>query len=135
MIELSPWALLNLGETLSVVPAAACVQSVRRSTGGQVLDSRELGLHPLTWSPTEPGSCIVEFPSARELLTRYVGVAAPGWAVCQLTVGTLTAEDFDAIVHTALVPVDYYVALNQATDPRWREYEHRYGDAIHHLLP
>lgn len=147
MIRLSPGALLNLGETLSIDPAVPNTTgaiTIRRFTGGPVLLSQETTAQPLVWTPTEPGAYIVEFRSAHEVLTRYVGVVAPGWAVCQLTIGALTSDDFDAVVHppqstpqpqsspqSSPVPVDYYITLHQAEDERWRNYEHRYGDAIH----
>ncbi|MEI8196836.1 MAG: hypothetical protein WCI73_13130 [Phycisphaerae bacterium] len=137
MICLSPGALLNLGESLSIAvstPGTAGTVTIRRFTGGPAVLTEELSSQPLSWTPPAAGSYIVEFQAGGTVLTRYVGVVAPGWAVCQLTIGAFTSEDFDATVHpsqSAPVPVDYYITLKQAREPRWHEYEQRYGDTIH----
>ncbi|MGE9296060.1 MAG: hypothetical protein ACQKBV_07235 [Puniceicoccales bacterium] len=72
-------------------------------------------------------------------IIRPLAVVDRDWAVCQITVGAFTAEDFSDLTHEACVPVDYYVALQRsesrlafsANDPRWRAYERLHGDVIH----
>lgn len=123
---LHPGGLLQRGESLTISEVAGEAVSIRRFGGDVVFENAHCG-GSVTWLPPTAGAYVVSC-GAR---SRYVGVVEAGWAVCQLTVGAFTAEDFDAVVHAAPVPMDYYISLEHAESEIWRTYERRYGDAIH----
>ncbi|HEY3376799.1 MAG TPA: hypothetical protein VGL77_04825 [Armatimonadota bacterium] len=134
MLSITPGALVNLGEAVTLsatVPGTLTIRRHAACSDGHVLREGAITHAGVTWTPTDAGSYEVEYATAAETITRYIGVVAPGWAVCQLTIGAFSAEDFDEVVHTARVPVDYYVTLNQASEARWVNYERCFGDAIH----
>ena len=89
------------------------------------------------FGPLEPGSYLVhETVAPGRVRTRYLGVAAPGWTVLQLTVGS-TGDILDSVFHSRRVPVNYYVTLDQVqADTTFLGFERDYGDAIYlHLHP
>jgi hypothetical protein len=133
-IDIIPGALVSLGETVSILTSESCRIRISRPDWAKEQAMVVEGPCPtsgLVWTPGQPGSYTVECSSESGRITRYIGVVAPGWAVCQMTVGAFTAEDFSETVHSSRVPVDYYITLHQAPEPRWRAYEQLYGDAIH----
>ncbi len=129
-ITFNPGALLKQGETLTITTTRPGALSILDGNGKEVLH-QPVNAGPVIWQATRPGSYQICLKCEKDILRRYVGVVAPGWSVCQMTVGAFTAEDFASTFHGAGVPVDYYIGMRQATDPRWREYEYVWGDAIH----
>lgn len=89
------------------------------------------------FGPLAPGSYLVrESVAPGRARTRYLGVAAPGWTVLQLTIGS-TGDRLDSVFHARRVPVNYYIGLADAqVDTTFLGYERDYGDAIYvHLHP
>ena len=91
------------------------------------------------WLAPSCGMFLAEFATGGEIQRRPLAVAAADWAVCQITVGAFTSEDFADIIHGAGLAADYYVRVVgqrpapafTAGEQRWRDYERLHGDAIH----
>lgn len=90
-----------------------------------------------TVGPLAPGSYLIrETLAPGKVRTRYLGVAAPGWTVLQLTSGS-TGDRLDAVVHARRVPMNYYIGIDEAQqDTTLLGWERDYGDDILlHLHP
>ena len=101
---------------------------------GRLVASAEAGE---AFGPLAPGSYLIrETVAPGQVRTRYLGVAAPGWTVVQLTCGT-TGDRLDSVVHARRVPMNYYVSVSEAqTDTTFLGWERDYGDDILlHLHP
>jgi hypothetical protein len=62
------------------------------------------------WTPPECGMWLAEFTTdGGEVLRRPFAVVTREWAVCQITIGAFTSEDFADVIHPAGVAADYYV--------------------------
>jgi len=141
-LQIDPGGLLRLGEAAQfTLPEGGCLV-LKRGLAGDFAVLAEKHLAPgeaWVWQPEAAGMYLLEWREAGEPCQRPLAVAKEGWAVCQVTVGAVTAEDFAEILHPAGLAADYYVSLPQpgrspefsATDPRWRDYERRYADALH----
>lgn len=129
---ISPGALLNIGEKLTIIVNEPCVILIKKIAENRIIQkfiSGDKGIFEYT--PESGGSYVLLYESHTEKLSRYLGVVDKGWAVCQMTVGAFTAEDFAAEFHFAPVPADYYIWKEQFEESKWREYERQFGDAIH----
>jgi hypothetical protein len=74
---------------------------------------------------------IHEFLNEQQTRERYLGVIGDHYTVMQLTVGSFTSDTFDHPIHSARIPANYYVALDQLEkDTTFRSYEQDYGDDI-----
>ncbi|MET0263205.1 MAG: hypothetical protein ABW223_09925, partial [Rariglobus sp.] len=148
-LSLSPGGLIKSGETLRLSANVAGHLAVSRNHGGTLSPVVATDLSadtPWSWQPADCGQFLATFTPAasansgeREIIRRPLAVVSSDWAVCQITVGAFTAEDFADIIHGAGVSADYYIEVPRAdlaksfsaTDPRWRAYERLHGDAIH----
>lgn len=141
-ITLSPGGLLQSGEAVHFTVNLAGSLVVRHRVGGRFEEVVRMEMEPSriwTWTPPDCGRFLAEFTAGGETLRRPFAVVTRDWAVCQVTVGAFTAEDFAEIIHDAGVAADYYVMLDgalkaepfSAGDRRWRDYERLHGDAIH----
>lgn len=143
-LALSPGGLIKADETLafSASPAGRLVLSRNRAGALEPVASADL-VPRLAWSWQPPycGQFLAVFSPAdgSAPIHRPFAVVSSDWAVCQITVGAFTAEDFADIIHGAGLAADYYIEVPHsgiekafsATDPRWRDYERLHGDAIH----
>jgi len=142
-LSISPGGLLHEGETGQFSTTVAGTLILSRNDGGRLSELHRIELQagePFIWSPPDRGLFLARLVTEQsEELHRMVSVVSNEWAVCQITVGAFTAEDFADIIHGAGVAADYYVTLPQraevlefsAVDPRWPAYERLFGDAIH----
>lgn len=145
-IQTSPGNLLKLNESVTICSTTAGRLTLFQLHGTERAQLAAISLNadePYTWkAPAAGGYQIVFQPLGDEpSLQRYLAFIDDAWAVCQITIGAFTSESFADVVHGAGVPVDYYVCLPKvgspaqepyaADDPRWRDYECRFGDAIH----
>lgn len=141
--EISPGRLVQVGERVVFVSAVAGRLEIRRGFGGGVVFADTLAGR-VEWEPPGPGMYLAELTFGGDVYRRPVAVVAEGWAVCQLTVGAFTSEDYAETIHGLGLAADYYVRLPQSPEPgssglvafsagdaRWVEYERRHGDAIH----
>lgn len=142
MLTISPGRLLKLGENCSVTSTTSAELIVRKRTGAgwtDVTHARLTGGQPWKWHPAECGFYLAEIAGGTEPMQRSIAVVDEEWAVCQLTVGAFTAEDFAETAHPAGISIDYYVHPSSSTPPdvqsmqdeRWPIYERQYGDALH----
>ncbi len=143
-LGISPGGLLHAGESVVVSANGAGELVVREGARGGFAEIARMRLTAdaaWTWRPEACGQYALEFTAdaGGEVLRRPLAVVDRAWAVCQITVGAFTAEDFADLIHEARVAADYYVTLRSraadgafsAVDPRWRDYERLHGDAIH----
>ncbi|MDF3059105.1 MAG: hypothetical protein K0R17_3320 [Rariglobus sp.] len=143
LLRLRPGGLVNRDEPVRFEAQDAGELVLRQ---GIVGDFKELGRVLLkagetwVWPASDCGLFLAEFTAANgEVARRPVAVVSSEWAVCQITVGAFTAEDFSDLIHGAGLAADYYVELPKAggaeaftaADPRWRAFERLHGDAIH----
>ena len=128
-----PTYLYSDKETITMPYACEVVRHPYLSDGATVARAKA----GEAFGPLAPGSYLVrEAVAPGRTRTRYLGVAAPGWTVLQLTVGS-TGDLLDSVFHSRRVPVNYYVTLDQAqADTTFLGFERDYGDAIYlHLHP
>lgn len=143
-LEIAPGALLHAGETAKIsanVAGELVLRAGLRDGFAELARARLAAGEAWTWTSAECGQFLVEFTAdgGDERLRHPLAVVARDWAVCQVTVGAFTSEDFADLVHEAGVAADYYVTFPRSIqtpgfssmDPRWRDYERRHGDAIH----
>lgn len=145
-IEFVSGGLLNLGESVRILSNTDGELVIRRGESGAFAELARAKLaadREWQWTPPDCGMFLVEFTpadaQARETLRRPLAVVTREWAVCQITVGSFTSEDFADIIHGAGVAADYYITgfpEKRATDfscsdSRWPAYERLHGDAIH----
>ncbi|AWI08150.1 hypothetical protein [Ereboglobus luteus] len=143
-VELTPGGLINLGESVHISAGTGGELVVRRGEAGafaEVVRTRLAAAGDWRWTPPDCGMFLVEFApdGAGETLRRPLAVVTREWAVCQITVGSFTSEDFADTIHGAGVAADYYItgfparraADFSCSDPRWPAYERLHGDAIH----
>lgn len=143
-LVLSPGGLIKSDEALSFSANVSGRLVLSRNRAGALALVAETDLTAdvgWTWKPDGCGQFLATFtPSdGSEIIRRPLAVVSSDWAVCQITVGAFTAEDFADIIHGAGVSADYYIEVPHsgiakafsATDPRWRDYERLHGDAIH----
>jgi len=142
-LTVSPGGLLRIGESVTISSSAAGELIVLSASGRAFVETVRVRLAAgaaWTWRPETCGRHAVEFVTDDgETLRRPLAVVDRSWAVCQITVGAFTAEDFSDLIHGARVAADYYVTMPHAdrpprfnaADPRWREFERLHGDAIH----
>lgn len=143
-LSVSPGGLIQPGETLEISANAPGRLTLSRNHGGTFSPIANVDLAtdiPWSWNPDDCGQFLAVFTPAdgSEIIRRPLAAVSSDWAVCQITVGAFTAEDFADIIHGAGLAADYYVGLPSAdteapfsaTDPRWSAYERLRGDAIH----
>ena len=143
-LEVTPGGLLHAGEAVTISVNAVGEIVVREGARGGFAEIARTRLAPgagWTWWPETCGQYAVEFTveGSDEMLWRPLAVVDRDWAVCQITVGAFTADDFADLIHDARVAADYFVTLPKnpqartftALDPRWSTYERLHGDAIH----
>jgi hypothetical protein len=140
-LAISPGRLLSQGEKCTITPTEADVVVIKKKSGPAFVEVARKQLaagESWTWTPLECGNYLAEFSTGPKLLQRPIAVVSEGWAVCQITVGSFTSEDFAGTIHPAGISADYYVGLGRAdrpspfslTDDRWTAYEQKFGDAI-----
>jgi hypothetical protein len=144
-LSVSPGGLIKSGEMLRFSSSVAGHLDVSRNHGGTLSPVVATALAadtPWSWQPADCGQLLATFTpddGSGDIIRRPLAVVNSDWAVCQITVGAFTAEDFADIIHGAGVSADYYIEVPHsgiakdfsATDPRWCAYERRHGDAIH----
>ncbi|OAM90582.1 hypothetical protein OH491_02295 [Termitidicoccus mucosus] len=147
---LEPGGLLRASERVRFTATAGGGLVLRRGLRGGFAEIARARLAPTgtaagrgggwEWTPPECGMWLAEFTTdGGEVLRRPFAVVTREWAVCQITVGAFTSEDFADIIHPAGVAADYYVTGFAAgaaddftcSDPRWAGSERLHGDAIH----
>jgi len=142
LITVAPGRLLKSGESFdfsSPVPGTLSVKLGLAGIGGEVLGVTLAPEVARRWTPEKPGMYLAEFTADGETACLPLAVAAADWAVCQITVGAFTAEDYAETIHGGGVPANYYVSPNRAAasgeftleDKRWRRYEREFGDDIY----
>jgi hypothetical protein len=130
---------LKIGEDCSVTSTTNADLLVRKRTGSGWSDVTRAKLaagEAWNWHPKECGFYLAEMGGGAEPMQRSISVVDETWAVCQLTVGAFTAEDFADTAHPAGVSIDYYLNPSGGdkfvmSDKRWPGYERQYGDALH----
>jgi hypothetical protein len=138
--EILPGRLVRVGEPVEILCSGTGRLVISRGVGGGegVVFEGALG-GSMAWNPPGPGMYVLEAVVGSVVYRRPLAVVAEGWAVCQMTVGAFTAEDFAETIHGAGLAADYYARMPRSPedvafttrDPRWVEYERMYGDAIH----
>lgn len=143
MISLSPGHLIREDEVITIEAIVGGQIEIQRNRGGVFSPEERMMIQAgesLCWQPEKCGLFLVTFTSEDGYACqRMISVVNREWAVCQITVGAFTAEDFAEITHPAGLAVDYYVNLPQpdesdpfdAIDERWLRYEREFGDVIH----
>ncbi|XHR30639.1 MAG: hypothetical protein ACFUZC_08760 [Chthoniobacteraceae bacterium] len=140
--NIKPGRLIRLGETLEFASPSNAKVQIRRGLAGDFAKVQSAVLtpsKPFQFTPAEPGMYLAEIEIEGERLRRPIAVVDKGWAVCQITVGAFTAEDFAETIHPAAINADYYIAPQRNgqspeftfVDPRWQHYEREFGDAIY----
>ncbi len=142
-LSLHPGGLINRDESVEIKPSVEGELTIRRGVAGGFSELERVRLtagESRSWTAPGEGMFLLEFTDAAgETLRRPLAVVSEQWAVCQITVGAFTAEDFANQIHEAGLAADYYVGLPvagedeafTACDPRWTWYERQHGDAIH----
>ncbi len=137
-----PGKLIKLGEPLEFLASISGCLTVRRAGGseGKIVFEKALTAgKEFRWSAELPGRYLAEFATNGTTLRRSLAVVERDWAVCQITIGAFTAEDFAETIHRAGIPANYYINPERngktadftLADARWREYEWAFGDEIY----
>lgn len=141
-LSVSPGNLIKLGEALEFSVGVEGRLSIRHAweaePAGLFAEAITPG-KPIRWMAKRPGMYLAEFVAGGSTLRRPLAVVESDWAVCQLTVGAFTAEDFAETIHGAGLPANYYVRPVEGgrpepfslSDPRWERYEREFGDEIY----
>ncbi len=140
--SVTPGNLIKLGESFDFLAEASGRLSIRRTWGPEAGDLSTVTLATggtFRWTAERPGMYLAEFAADGATLRRPLSVVENGWAVCQITVGAFTAEDFAETIHDAGLPANYYVNLERgensgafsSSDSRWSRYEREFGDEIY----
>lgn len=141
-LEIKPGRLIKLGEALEF---SATESGTLRVCHGVAKNFQEIASvyleenEPWHFKVTEAGMYLAELEVDGHRYRRPFAVVSQGWAVCQISVGAFTAEDFAGTIHHAGISADYYVSPDQPggsneftfSDPRWVRYEREFGDAIY----
>lgn len=143
-LSLSPGGLIQSGEAFRIQSEISGELQICQGLSG---DFTPIQSHSLTagvaldWVPDACGQYLLKFTASgvSDVIYRSCSVVDSTWSVCQITIGSFTAEDFAELIHNVHVPADYYINLQRpekaeafsANDLRWREYEHVHGDVIH----
>ncbi|CAN5501971.1 hypothetical protein BH09VER1_BH09VER1_53630 [soil metagenome] len=141
-LSVSPGKLVKTGEPFEFSAGIAGRLTVRhawRPEAGSVLSADMDPGKTLRWTGEEPGMYVAEFVGGGTTFRRSLAVVGSDWAVCQITVGAFTAEDFADTVHAAGLVANYYVNTDGEgsaadftfSDNRWRNYEREFGDEIY----
>ena len=140
-LSVLPGRLLKQGESCDFIANAEGDLVISRRTPAPKAELQRFHLtagQAQSWQPADCGNYVLEFHAGGERLQAPLAVVGPGWAVCQITVGAFTSEDFAETIHGSGVAADYYIGLSQrkgeaftAFDERWPQYERLFGDAIH----
>ncbi|WPJ96757.1 hypothetical protein SH580_03435 [Coraliomargarita algicola] len=143
-LYIQPGGLLHLGEAAVISANVSGEITICSGLAGGfgVVSTRHVASgESWSWTAEACGQYVVEFKptGSGEVLSRPLAVVDREWAVCQITVGAFTSEDFADLIHEARVGADYYINLTggargpafSAIDPRWTEYERLHGDVIH----
>ena len=139
--EITPGRLVKLGETLAIQTNHAGHLRICHGLAKNFAEITSVDLSPSeSWefTPTTPGMYLAELEIDGQWLRRPFAVVDKGWAVCLITVGAFTAQDFAGTIHKAGINADYYVGpeKNKGSkdftfhDPRWLRYERKFGDSI-----
>jgi hypothetical protein len=142
VITISPGRLLKLGEDCRITSTEDAELTLRKRVGSaleKITSARLAKNTPWHWRPDACGFYVAEISGGAEKLQRSIAVVNEEWAVCQITVGAFTAEDFADTLHPAGLSADYYVhpsrndppEIASLQDKRWPVYERQFGDAIH----
>ena len=142
VLTISPGRLLKFGESCSVTSTTDADLLLRKRTGAgwtEVSRAKLAAGQAWNWNPTECGFYLAELVGGTEPMQRSIAVVDESWAVCQLTVGSFTAEDFADTSHPAGISIDYYLSPSTSVPPdkhamqdkRWAVYERQFGDALH----
>jgi hypothetical protein len=143
----TPGRLVRRGETIEFSTDVSGRLTVCQGLAQDFADLSDVDMaakSSWSWTPEKPGMYLIRWEAGTETLQRSVAVVTEGWAVGQITVGAFTAEDFAETIHGAGLSADYYVEAERPnkgtdfffTDPRWRNYERQFGDAIYpHIMP
>lgn len=141
-LKIAPGRLVKLGERFDF-SSDSPGRLIVRSLGGQSCHPiSETAIFPgenWSWTPEKSGMFQAEFIGEEGRLVRSLAVVESGWAVCQITVGAFTAEDYAEIIHASGLPANYYVSPHSSKefpgftfeDERWPRYEREFGDEIY----